>query len=85
MFLGEESWHQLSASTVFKQRLELYPGLSGDKAQIAKFASGLTVAMSGTLSLKLGLSATHNGEPWRGQKSTDYGVFTGVDVKLGNL
>ncbi len=85
LFLGEESSHQLSASTAFKQRLELYPGLSGDKAQIAKFASGLTVAMSGTLSLNLGLTANHNSEPPRGQKATDYGVFTGVNVKLGSL
>lgn len=84
LFLGEESSHQLSASTSFKQRLELYPGLSGDKAMIAKFNAGLAVAMSGTVSLSVGVTDTYNSKPPAGQKKNDLGVFTGVNVKLGS-
>jgi putative salt-induced outer membrane protein len=83
LFLGEESTHQLSASTSFKQRLELYPGLTGDKAKIAKFSAGLAVAMSSTLSLNVGLTDTYNSAPPSGQKKNDLGIFTGVNLKLG--
>jgi putative salt-induced outer membrane protein len=83
LFLGEESTHQLSASTSFKQRLELYPGLSGDKAKIAKFNASLAVAMSSTLSLNVGLTDTYNSAPPSGQKKNDLGIFTGVNLKLG--
>ena len=84
LFVGEESAHQLTASTTFKQRLELYPGMSGDKALIAKFNAGLAVAMSGTVSLNVGVTDTYNSKPPAGQKKNDVGVFTGVNVKLGS-
>lgn len=83
LFVGEESTHQLSASTAFKQRLELYPGLSGDKAKIAKFSAGLAVAMSSTISLNVGLTDSYNSKPPAGLKKNDLGLFTGVNVKLG--
>jgi putative salt-induced outer membrane protein len=83
LFLGEESTHQLSASTAFKQRLELYPGITGDKAKIAKFSAGLAVAMSSTLSLNVGLTDNFNNTPPSGQKKNDLGIFTGVNLKLG--
>ena len=83
LFLGEESQHQLSASTNFKQRLELYPGLSGDKAKIIKFTAGLTVAMSSTLNLSVGLVDNYNSVPAAGNKKNDLGLFTGIHVKFG--
>jgi putative salt-induced outer membrane protein len=83
LFIGEESTHQLSASTSFKQRLELYPGLTGDKAKIAKFNAGLAVAMSSTLSLNVGVTDTYNSAPPAGQKKNDMGLFVGVNLKLG--
>jgi putative salt-induced outer membrane protein len=85
LYLGEESSHTVSASTSFKQRLELYPGLSGDKALLAKFTAGLAVAMSNTMSLAVGLKVDHNSKPPAGFKSNDVGVFTGINVKLGSL
>jgi putative salt-induced outer membrane protein len=85
LFLGEESSHQLSASTTFKQRLELYPGLSGDKAKIIKFTAGLGVAMSSTLNLTVGLTDTYNSVPAAGNKKNDLGLFTGINVKFGAL
>jgi len=83
LYLGEESSHTLSASTSFKQRLELYPGLSGDKAFIAKFTAGLSVAVSSSLNLSVGLVDNYNSKPPVGTKKNDVGVFTGLNVKFG--
>ncbi len=83
LMFGEESTHVLSATTSFKQRLEVYPGLSGDKAKIAKFSAGLAVAMSSTLNLTVGLTDTYNSAPAAGRKKNDLGLFTGINVKLG--
>lgn len=83
LFIGEESSHVLSPTTSFKQRLEFYPGLSGDKAKIAKFSAGLAVAMSSTLNLSVGLTDTYNSAPPAGNKKNDIGLFTGINVKLG--
>lgn len=83
LYFGEESSHQLSATTGFKQRLEVYPGLSGDKAQLLKFTAGLSVAMSNTLSLTSGLTDSYNSKPPEGTRKNDLGVFTGVNVKFG--
>ncbi|MDE2368686.1 MAG: DUF481 domain-containing protein [Burkholderiales bacterium] len=83
VFLAEESSHVLSSSTTFKQRLELTPGVSGDKAMLTKFTAGLAVAMSSTLSLSVGIVDTNNSKPPAGLKSNDLGIFTGINVKLG--
>lgn len=83
LMFGEESSHQLSATTSFKQRLEVYPGLSGDKAVIAKFSAGLGVAMSSTLNLTVGLTNNYNSKAPNGTKKNDAGLFMGVNVKLG--
>ena len=85
LFLGEESSHTLSASTSFKQRLELYPGVSGDKAVLAKFTAGLAVAVSSTLNLSVGLVDNYNSKPAAGAKKNDLGLFTGINVKFGAL
>ena len=83
VYLGEESAHQLSATTTFKQRLDFYPGLSGDKAKIAKFSAGLGVAMNSTLNLTVALTDNYNSAPPAGNKKNDMGLFAGVNVKLG--
>ncbi len=85
LFVGEESAHQLSAAASFKQRLEFYPGLTGDKAKIAKFSAGLAVAMSSTMNLTVGLTDAYNSAPPAGSKKNDLGFFTGINVKLGSL
>ncbi len=83
LFLAEESSHVLSSTTSFKQRLEVYPGLSGDKAQILKFTAGLSVAMSSTMSLNVGLADNYNSKPPAGVKKNDLGLITGINIKLG--
>jgi putative salt-induced outer membrane protein len=83
LFLGEESSHKLSPSTSFKQRLDLYAGISGDQARIARFNAGLAVAMSSTLNLTLGIVASYNSRPPANTTNKDLGIFAGVNVKLG--
>ena len=85
VYLGEASSHQLSSSVSFKQRLDLYPGISGDKALLAKFNAGLSVAMSSTLNLSVGLTDSYNSKPPARTKKNDVGFFTGVNVKFGAL
>ena len=84
LYLGEASSHQLTATTSFKQRLDLYPGLSGDKAMLAKFSASLNVAISSTLGLSVGVVDTYNSKPPAGARKNDLGVFTGLTVKFGS-
>ncbi len=83
LFVGEESQHQITASTSFKQRLEVYPGVSGDRAKIVKFTAGLGVAINSSINLTVGLTDTYNSNPPDGQKRNDVGLFTGVNVRFG--
>jgi putative salt-induced outer membrane protein len=83
LYLGEESQHQLATNTTFKQRLEVYPGVSGDKAVITRFTAGLGVAVSSALNLTVGLTHTDNSKPPLGTKRGDTTLFTGINVKFG--
>lgn len=83
VYLGEASTHQLTPTVAFKQRLDLYPGISGDKAVLARFSAGLAVAMSSTLNLNVGLTDNYNSKPPAGAKKNDAGIFTGINVKFG--
>jgi putative salt-induced outer membrane protein len=83
LLLGEESTHQLAANTSFKQRLELYPGLTGDKATLAKFSAGLAVAVSSNLNATMGVTDSYNSKPPVGTKKNDVGLFMGVSVRFG--
>jgi putative salt-induced outer membrane protein len=83
IYVAELSSHQLTSSVQFKQRLDVFPGVSGDKAVLAKFTAGLTVAMTRTLNLSVGLVDNYNSKPPAGTKSNDLGVFTGINVKFG--
>lgn len=85
IYLAETSTHKLSSTVAFTQRLDLYPGLSGDKAMLAKFSAGLAVAMSSTLNLTVSLSDQYNSKPPSGVKKNDIGFFTGVNIKFGAL
>ena len=83
LYVGEASSHQITPTVAFKQRLEVYPGVSGDKAVIAKFTAGLAVALSNTMNLTVGVTDAYNSKPPSGTKSNDLGVFTGVNLKFG--
>ena len=59
--------------------------MSGDKAFLAKFNAGLSVAMSNTMNLTVGVTDAYNSKPGAGLKKNDFGLFTGVNVKFGAL
>ncbi|MEO5735411.1 MAG: DUF481 domain-containing protein [Rubrivivax sp.] len=83
LLFGEESSHQLSDTTSFKQRLEYSPGISGDKAQLVRFTAGLSVNMTRALALTVGLVDTYNSKPGVGKKENDVSVLTGISYRLG--
>ena len=84
MLAGESSLI-LSASTSFKQRLELDAGVSGDKAVIARFSAGLAVAISSTLNWTVGLVDSCNSRPPPGNKRNDRRLCAGISVEFGAL
>jgi putative salt-induced outer membrane protein len=83
LLLAEESEHTLSTTTSFKQRLELLPGIAGDKGNRARLRADLGVALNRTMSLNVGLISTRNSAPPDGQRKTDTSLFTGLNVRLG--
>ncbi len=85
LYLGESSQHQLTSTVSARQRLELYPGVSGDKAVLAKLSAGLGVAMNSTMTLNVGLTGSYNSKPAVGVKKHDVGLFTGINVKFGAI
>lgn len=83
LLLGEETSHQLTENTFFKQRLEYYPGLTGEKAQLMRFNASLSVSMSRALALTVGVTDTYNSRVAAGQKRNDVSLFTGISLKIG--
>lgn len=83
LYLAEASSHQLTPTVALKQRLELYPGLGGDKTLLAKLTASLTVALNNTLSLNVGLTSNFNSKPPAGARKNDLGLFTGLNLRFG--
>jgi putative salt-induced outer membrane protein len=81
--LGEESTHKLSDTVFFKQRVELYPRISGAGGTLAKSTANLGVSLNSTISLNVGLTHNYNSKPATGLKKNDLSLFTGLSVKLG--
>lgn len=82
LLLGEESTHKLSATTNFRQSLVLYPNLKNTGEFRAVFDAGLSVAMSSSMSLAVGLQHRYNSEPGAGLKKGDTLFTTGVSIKF---
>ncbi len=83
IFLGESSSHQLTSTVTLKQRLDVYTGLGGNRANLLKFKGDLAVALNSHLNLTVGLTDNYNSNPPVGQVSNDAGLFTGVNLKFG--
>lgn len=79
---AEESKHQFTPTTSFHQKLSLYPALRSGGGYRGVFDSGLSVAMTNTLSLTAGLSYRYNSQPGAGLEKGDTLFVTGVSVKL---
>lgn len=82
LLLGEESQHRLSDTTSVWQRLVVYPNLRNRGEFRASFGSGLSVAMSSTMNLNVGLGYNHNSDPGLGKKKGDALLTTGISVKF---
>jgi putative salt-induced outer membrane protein YdiY len=80
--LAEESTHKWTSTTTFHQKLELYPGLRGGSGYRGVFDSGLSVAMTSTLSLTAGLNYRYNSDPGEGLKKGDTLFVTGIALKI---
>jgi putative salt-induced outer membrane protein len=83
LLLGQESQHELSSTTTFKQRLEVFTGLSGDKATLTKFTAAMAVAVNARFSVTLGLSHVSNSEPPAGSRRNDTGLLAGISLRFG--
>lgn len=82
VLLAEESTHKWTPTTSFHQKLTAYPALRGCGGYRAVFDSGLSVAMTPTLSLTAGLNYRYNSDPGLGLKKGDTLFVTGIAVKL---
>lgn len=76
--LAEESTHRWTPTTTFHQKLSLYPALRRGGGYRGVFDSGLSVAMTNTLSLTAGLSYRYNSDPGAGLKKGDTLFVTGI-------
>jgi len=83
LLIGEESSHRLADNVSLKQRLEYFPGFTGDRTQLLRFNGSLNVGLSKATSLAVGLISTYNSRVPPGVKKTDTSLFTGLNVKLG--
>lgn len=83
LLFGEETTHQLTENTFFKQRLEYYPGVTGERPHLTRFNGSLSVSMSRSLALTVGLTHTRNSRVAAGQQNSDISLFTGVSLKIG--
>ena len=80
--LAEESTHKFTPTTSFHQKLSIYPALRSGGGYRGVFDSGLSVAMTNTLSLTAGLNYRYNSDPGAGLKKGDTLFVTGISVKL---
>jgi len=79
---AEESTHKFTPTTTFHQKLSLYPALQSGGGYRGIFDSGLSVAMTPTLSLTAGFNYRYNSEPGDGVKPNDALFVTGIVVKI---
>ena len=82
MLLSQTSNHKLTASTVLRQKIELYPDLHKGGEYRWVFDGGLSVAMTSTMSLSAGLIYRYNSNPGEGVKRADTTFLTGIVFKI---
>lgn len=82
LLLAEESSHQLTATTAFRQKLRVLPNLRNTGAYRADFESNLTVAINSTLNLTAGLTYRYDSDPGDGFDNGDTLFVTGVSLRL---
>lgn len=82
LVLAEESSHQITPSTAFKQRWRVLPNLSDRGAFRSDFESNLNVAINSRISLNAGLSYRYDSDPGTGLKRGDTLFVTGLSMRI---
>jgi putative salt-induced outer membrane protein YdiY len=82
VLLGEESTHQLSDSTRFKQKLTAYPSVEKSGQFRSVFEGGLVIDLSSTMGLSISLQNKYNSTAGLGLKKSDTVLLTGLNIKI---
>ena len=83
VLIGNEFTQQFTPTVSFKQRLEGYLAIDGDRNHLYKLSAALNVDMTRTLALTVALTDTYNSRVAAGQKRNDMALTTGLSVKIG--
>lgn len=83
LLVGNEYTQQFTPTVSFKQRLEGYLSIDGDRNHLFKFSASLNVDMTRTLALTVALTDTYTSRVAAGQKRNDMALTTGLSVKIG--
>src|SRR5690606_18812837 len=82
LLVGEESNHQISDSTTFRQRFVIYPNMSESGEFRAQLDAGLSVAINERMSLTATLTYRYNSDPGAGFEKDDLLLVTGISAKI---
>ena len=82
VLLAEESTHKFTETTTFRQKLSLFPAITGGGGYRAIFDTGIAVSMTPTLSLTAGLTYRYNSDPGGAFKKGDTLFVTGISLKI---
>jgi len=83
VLIGNEYTEQFTPTVSFKQRLESYLSVDGDRNHLFKLTAALNVDMTRTLALTVALTDTYNSRVASDQKRNDMALTTGLSVKIG--
>lgn len=83
VLIGNEYTQQFTPTVSFKQRLEGYLAIDGDRNHLFKLSAALNVDMTRTLALTVALTDTYNSRVAADQKRNDLSLTTGLSVKIG--
>lgn len=82
LLVGEESNHQISDSTTFRQRFVIYPNMSESGEFRAQLDADLSVAINERMSLTATLTYRYNSDPGAGFEKDDLLFVTGISAKI---
>lgn len=83
VLIGNEYTEQFTPTVSFKQRLESYLSVDGDRNHLFKLTAALNVDMTRTLALTVALTDSYNSRVASDQKRNDMALTTGLSVKIG--
>jgi putative salt-induced outer membrane protein YdiY len=82
LLVGEQSQHQLTDNTTFKQKLSIFPNLDDRGEYRGVFDTTLAVAINRTFALTASLNYRYNSDPGTGLDKKDLLFVTGILVRI---